>query len=475
MFSKTNRTIWIVLAVAVVAVAAFFFFQNQTQAADGSLYQTEPAAKGTLTASVGATGTVRAGQSAVLTWQASGRVESVEVVIGQEVAQDDIIASLAQTSLPQSIILAEADLVSAQKSLDSLLESSLSMAQAQQSLANAKQAVEDAQEKVDSLTFPRASDNLIEQTEANIDLAKKQVALAEDAYKVYKNRPDGDSQKAQALLNLTNARQNLTDQTTKLNWYTGSATDLDAEKYRAALAVAQAQLADAQREVERLKDGPTVEDVAAAKARVAAAQATLNQAKVIAPFGGIITAVDAQVGDMVTTGRTAFRVDDLSQLLVDLEISEVDINSVEVGQRVTLSFDAIQSKTYTGEVVKVNRAGNTTGGAVNFTVTVQLTDADELVKPGMTAAVTITVKEITDALLIPNRAVRVVDGQRVVYVLVEGQLVAVEVRLGSTSDTMSEVVGGDLKEGDLVVLNPPASGTLPGPGSSGGPMRLGGG
>ena len=91
----------------------------------------------------------------------------------------------------------------------------------------------------------------------------------------------------------------------------------------------------------------------------------------------------------------------------------------------------------------------------------------------MTAAVTIQVKEVKDALLVPNRAVRVVDGQRVVYILKDGVLTPVTVRLGATSDSMSEVVGGDLQEGDTIVLNPPSN-TF-GPGSGGGPaMRFGG-
>lgn len=465
-----NRTFWIVLVVLAVAAAIYYFTVGRSTAADGTTYQTETAARGTLTANVGATGTVRAGQSAVLTWQTGGRVETVNAVIGQEVAQDEVLASLLQTSLSQGIILAQADLVSAQKNLDNVLKSSLALAQAEQTLVNAKQAVQDAEENLTKLDYRRATDNLIQQTQANIDLAKKNLALAEDAYKAVQNKPDGDSQKAQALLNLTKARQELTTQTNNLNWYTGKPSELDAEKYRAALAVAQAQLADAEREVERLKDGPTADDVAAAEARVAAAQATLNQAHVTAPFAGIVTSAEPQPGDVVTAGRTAFRVDDLSHLLVDLQISEVDINDIQIGQAVTLSFDAIQSKVYNGQVVKVSQAGDSTTGAVNFTVTVELTDADELVKPGMTAAVNITVKEINDALIVPNRAVRVVDGQRVVYILKDGVLTMVSIRLGASSDTVSEVVGGDLQEGDLVVLNPPA--TMFGPGSGGPPSGM---
>jgi HlyD family secretion protein len=85
---------------------------------------------------------------------------------------------------------------------------------------------------------------------------------------------------------------------------------------------------------------------------------------------------------------------------------------------------------------------------------VELLDADPMVKPGMTAAVTVTVREVEDALIVPNRAVRVLNGQRVVYLLVNNRPVAVEVRLGTSTDFYSEVLEGDLAAGDLLVLNP---------------------
>jgi HlyD family secretion protein len=459
---------WIVILVIIIAAAAFFFWQSNSQAASATTYQTTTAARGALTASVGATGTVRAGQEATLTWQTSGRVETVQAKIGDAVKADSLLASLVQTSMSQNIILAEADLISAKKNLADLLASNTDLAEAQQKLANAKQDVEDAQKKVDSLTYARASDNLVLQTDANLVISKKDLQKAEDNYKVYKNRPDGDQDKAAALLRLTNARQKVTDLTVKYNWYTGKATDIDAEKYRADLAVAQAQMADAQREIDRLKNGPSADDIAAAEARVAAAQSTLNQSKIIAPFDGVITQANPVPGDMVSPSTVAFRMDALSRLMIDLEISEVDINSVEIGQTVAITFDAVQGKTYSGKVSQINQAGDDKSGAVNFTVTVEITDADNLVKPGMTAAVTISVKKLNDALLVPNRAVRVIDSKRMVYILKDGLPVAIEVRLGATSDTNSEVVGGDLKEGDLIILNPPSNAF--GPGSGGGPM-----
>jgi len=466
---KLIKKFWFVIVLVIVAALAFFVWQNNSKAASGSTYQTPPAARGELTASVGATGTVRAGQQATLTWQTSGRVETVNAQIGSVVKADQVLANLVQTSMSQSIILAEADLISAKKSLADLLASNTSLAQAEQKLANAKQDVEDAQKKVDSLTYARASDNLVLQTDANLVIARRDLEKAEENFKAFRNKPDGDSTKAEAMLRLTNARQKVTDLTVKYNWYVGKATNIDAEKYRANLAVAQAQLADAQREIERLKDGPSADDIASAEARIAAAQSTLNQSKIIAPFNGVITQANPVAGDMVTPSTVAYRMDDLSRLLIDLEISEVDINSVEVNQPVSITFDAVQGKTYNGKVLLVNQAGDDKSGAVNFIVTVELSDADQFVKPGMTAAVTISVKELKDALLVPNRAVRVIDSKRMVYVLKDGLPVAVEVRLGATSDVNSEVVGGELKEGDLIVLNPPSNafGSGGGPGNGG--------
>jgi HlyD family secretion protein len=105
---------------------------------------------------------------------------------------------------------------------------------------------------------------------------------------------------------------------------------------------------------------------------------------------------------------------------------------------------------------------------VNFKVTVGLIDADPSVRPGMTAAVNIVVEEMNDVILVPNRAVRLVDNERVVYLLVDGQPVKKEIRLGSSSDIMSVVAVGDIKEGDQIILNPPTAQFGPGGGPRGG-------
>ena len=427
-FTKNKKAMIIVGVVAVLAVTLAFVLPRNSAAAE-SAYQTETAGRGNLSATVGATGTVRANQSAILTWQTSGIVESVSAQLGDTVKADDQMAALIQASLPQNVILAEADLVTAQQSLDDLLSSDTERANAAIALRDAQDAYNDATEYRQSL-------------EGKIDLQ----------YIVWvSGRPE-------------------------VKYRRGYADETEKAKADEDLALKKGQLDDAQRAYERVKDGPNPDDIAAAKARVSAAQATLNQSAIIAPFDGVITDASVIKGDQVSLGEMAFQMDDLSHLLIDLEVSEVDINSLSVGQEVTVNFDAVQGKDYRGVVVAVAGAGTSTSGSVDFKVTVELADADELVKPGMTAAVLIQVRNVEDALLVPNRAVRVVNSQRVVYVLnTNGTLNPVEVRLGATSDTYSEVVGGNLQEGDQIVLNPPATTDLgPGNGSMRGNNPFGG-
>jgi HlyD family secretion protein len=407
-FSRFTRRTWIIIAVVVVIllIAGFSLSRPPEQVA----FQTVPVERGDLAASVGATGSVRARQTAVLTWQTNGNIGAVNANIGDTIEAGAVLASLDKATLSQSIILAEADLVSAREALEDLVESDTA-------LLEAEKAVERAEDN-----YKKAYNWRIE-LNGKIDI--KDVYY--DQFGVLKVR--------------------------EYKGYANEETIADAER---DLALAESKLEDARREYERLLKGEESDAVAAARARVAAAEATLDLANITTPFNGTITQSSAVVGDQVTPGTIAFRIDDLSSLLVDVQVSEVDINNVAVGQNATLSFDAILGKTYNGTVVEVGQAGDTIQGVVSFTVTVELTDADEQVKPGMTAAVNVVVEEVVDALLIPNRSVRLVDGERVVYLLKDGLPEPVTITLGASSDTMSVLLSGDINEGDLIILNPPA-------------------
>ncbi len=122
-----KRWFFVILGVIVIAGGVYIFgpLRSQRLAAAQASLQTTPAARGSLTATVGATGLVRANQSAVLSWQSSGTVGAVIVRVGDTVASGDILATIEQTTLPQPVIMAQADLVTAQRALDDLMNSQL--------------------------------------------------------------------------------------------------------------------------------------------------------------------------------------------------------------------------------------------------------------------------------------------------------------------------------------------------------------
>ena len=500
---------WITpLIIVLVLVAAFFFYQqSQAQQLSTTEYQTQPVSRGTLTAIVGATGTVRSNQSAWLTWDTSGTVAQVEGFVGMTVARGDVLASLEQTSLSQNVILAQADLVSAQQNLNALYDTALQQAQALQSvedaqqtlddllnpelqqakslqaIADAEKAVDDAERTLRSLQST-ASQADIDAQKAQVIIAKNALDRAQEKYDPYANKPEDNLIRANLLAQLSAAQDTYDRAVRDLNGMTAATADpIDLAVAEAELATAQANLVETQRDYENVKDGPSEaeialaeanladaqetyddllsgpnpDDIAAAEARVAAAQATLTQIAITAPFAGEITAVKALPGDQVSPNTQAFRLDDLSRLLVDVEISEVDINQIKVGQAVELTFDAIIGAEYAGTVTDISPVGEEVQGVVNFLVTVELLNPDEHVKPGMTAAVSVITSTLEDVLVIPSRAVRTVDNDLVVYVLENGLPTPVTITLGASYDSQSEVLTGDLVEGDLLVLNPPST------------------
>jgi HlyD family secretion protein len=414
-------------------------------------------------------------------------------LVDAQQALDDLLNSATQQS--QALKAVE----DAQEALDDALNLDLAQARALQAIANAEKNVEGTQEQLDILTAS-VPQSAIDQAYANMLLAENKLndtleaiedtewqltkasasasippEMRNSIRKGLKNALEGlEMQRTQDQISYENAvakYDNLLQPPDPVEVAVAESNLAEAQAQLAEaqrewerikdgsspgeIALLEAQLADTQREWERVKAGPAPDDIAAAEARVAAAEAALAQTSIEAPFDGIVTLVESQPHDQVDAGALALRIDDLSHLLVDLDVSEVDINQIEVGQSVELTFDAIFSRTYHGEVIEVALVGTEEGGITNFGVTVELIDADEYIKPGMTSAVNITTTQLDDVLLVPNRSVSVVDNQMVVYVLENySNVVVVPVMIGATSDTYSQVVDGNLHIGDQVVLDP---------------------
>jgi HlyD family secretion protein len=439
-----KKIIFIVLAVVLLAGGIYGYQTYRTiktaSAAQASI-KTATLELGKLSATISATGKVRSSQTTSLKWLSSGVIETIPVNVGDTVQAGEKLATLVQTSLPQSVILAQSDLFSAQQALDDLTTSAeTSRIKAMQDIVTYEGAVKDAQYALDNFTTPTSQSGM-DAVEA-IQVTKESLNQARLAFEPFKFKPSSDKQRTDLLETLNLAQSDYNTAVKRLG-------------YEYDLEVAQSNLKNTQADYEKWKNGPDPAEVVAMKAKIAAAQATLRQAWIEAPFTGTITQMDAHVGDQVAASNSAFRLDDLSKLYVDLEVSEVDIDQIQIGQTVNVTFDALNGKKYSGKVDDVAMISNETTSAVNFTVTVELNDPGKDVRPGMTSEVEIVTAQRDQALLIPNQAIRVVDGKQVVYLIQPDQSTkAVEVTLGVSSDASSELLSGDLKAGDLVVLNP---------------------
>ena len=503
---KKNKLLWLI-PVALILVAAGYFIINRTQskAAKAAVnIQVVKLERGAISAVVDATGSVRANQSAQIPWQTSGKVNEVKVKLGDQVKTGDMLAQLEPTSMNASIIQAQADLASAQQALDDLMNSTTQQAQVLQDMQDAQTALDNynynfpttrskAYTDLISATWNltttinhRNNLNSLRATQAEIDAAdliyrqtKKEVDTFQQKLDALTILAVHDHTRRKAVHDLYEAQDRLADAFTVLNWYmskpdANDIADANAEIEIARSNVAQAQdawnkvkdgpdatqlailkakLTDTQRKYERVKNGPSDTDIQSAKARIVADQATLSVGQLAAPFDGTITEVDVMVGDLVRSGDLGFQIDDISSQYVDLQISEVDINKVELGQSATLTFDGVTEKQYNGKVDRLGMVGKVNSGAVDYVVSVKLTDADSKVRSGMTASASIVVGEKKDALLVPSIAIQTVNNQTVIDVRRGGQVTQVVVETGLSSDTQTEILSGDVKAGDEVVVS----------------------
>ena len=192
-------------------------------------------------------------------------------------------------------------------------------------------------------------------------------------------------------------------------------------------------------------------------------QDTMNNYTVTAPISGTIIEKDAKVGDAVKTGDTLCIVYDLSYLEMSINVDELQISSISVGQQVQITADAVPDKTYVGTVTRVSMKGTSNGGTTTYPVSIRIDDTDGL-RPGMNANAEIVVAEANNALVVPNAAV--VRGS---YVLVtkdspsaasadtameapEG-FVYVPVKTGVSDDDYTQIVSG-IQEGDTIGYDP---------------------
>lgn len=191
-------------------------------------------------------------------------------------------------------------------------------------------------------------------------------------------------------------------------------------------------------------------------------QDNMSNYTITSPISGTIIEKDAKQGDALTSGSTLCVIYDLSYLEMVINVDELQIGALSVGQKVQITADAVADKTYVGTVTRVSMKGSSSGGTTTYPITIRIDDTDGL-RPGMNANAEIVVAEANNALVVPNAAV--IRGG---YVLVSKKspsaanavedmdapegYVYVKVETGVSDDSYTEIKSG-LQEDDTVAYD----------------------
>lgn len=273
-----------------------------------------------------------------------------------------------------------------------------------------------------------------------------------------------------------------------------SKTELDSARATHQQAIASLRAAKAQVDV--------------ARAQLSSATTNLSIAQIVSPVTGVVLSRDIEPGQTVAASFNApvlFTIaEDLTQMEVEVSVDEADVGQVKDGQSATFAVDAFPGRTFPARITRVNVGSNastssssstttssSSGTVVAYTAVLSVNNADETLRPGMTASADIVTQELHDVLLVPNAALRfkpsagksgsgitsILPGpgrmrrgnarqvsfgagsSQTVYVVdEEGNPKAVQVVIGASDGNRTVVTGGDLKEGMRVITGQLAAG-----------------
>lgn len=232
-------------------------------------------------------------------------------------------------------------------------------------------------------------------------------------------------------------------------------------------------------------------DISVAEANLKINQANLEKACICSSIDGVVLDRNVEVGQIVASSLQApvlfTLAADLTKMELQVDIDEADIGKVKVGDKAMFTVEAYQGRTFPAAISELRFAPETVDGVVTYEAILSIDNSDMLLRPGMTATADITVAEIKDTLVIPNAALRFAppveveesggtgllgilfkggrpgpsattpkstsDGSRQIWILKDEQAMAVAVVTGETDGSNTEILEGDLNEGDLVITD----------------------
>ena len=300
----------------------------------------------------------------------------------------------------------------------------------------------------------------VNQRNAELEMAEAKLAAIRSLRPREIEKAEADVAQWQATVELNGKDLARQDELLKQDFTSQQARD----RAREQLAVSEARLASVRKALELAKTGyeedlrQAAADVARAKAALANDKVQLSYATITAPIDGVIGSVSTQEGETVAAGLSAptfVTIIDLGRLQMDTFVDEVDIGKIKPSQTATFTVDSFPAREFAGKVVAIYPKAVIQENVVNYDVVVEITAPyDGLLRPEMTASVTISLEARRDVLAVPIKAVKRERGKNIVYIPANGQLQPREVKVGWRDSQWVEILSG-LEEGESVLLEAP--------------------
>jgi len=463
MFSKffdNKKILWItVVVIILITVGGFYALktsQANSDAADAPTMQTAKIRQGDMTLYASGTGTLIPAAEASFGFRSSGQLLSLSTSVGDTVVAGDLLAELDNTAEEIQLQQAERELAE--------LASPAAIATAEQALAQSELDATDAKKH---LAYLISWDVL--RSEERVVAAEIGLAEAKES---------GDDEKiAAAEFELKNAENVLAG-----NWnyyenyyipdnfkvgatrtsqaYIAKPTEFDILEGRAAYALAQAHLAEAEyylaaiqgEEIHEDATGSSLAALEHAKLSVLSAQDSLEATQLHAPISGLVMSIDANIGDVVGTSAI-MTIADISEAYLEIFLDETDWGMIAVDYPVDIIFDVLPDKVFTGVVVQVDPSLYTSSNTSVVRAFVRLDDTSfdgSKLPIGSAAAVEVIGGRAEGAILVPIEALHETSpGKFTVFVMVDGLPKLRMVEIGLQDLFYAEIISG-LEVGDVV-------------------------
>ena len=455
---KKKMMLFAVLAVILIAVimAVLAFGGKKTKQA-AVMPETTRLQTGDFSERISASGTTRATNTESIFIELSQEVKEVFAEVGDKVEKGRLLVTYdiedTKRELNNKLAEAEANLESAEIALSSTASpaSGTELIDLKSQVISAQKSLSDAEYELSN------ADSKIEQSEKEYASAK---TSAENYKALYELGGVTKTEYDSVLTSCENAR--LSYESTV---YSKTTCERNVESAGLALEKAQTNLSVG---LDKLSDKDNAQNYKKQQNAVNTARLNLESIEAeisklaeatYSPIDGTVTESNAVAGQMLSDSAVMMKIADLSDISLTAYVSEYDISKVKAGQKVEMTSDGIEGKTYNGTVTRIEPAAvsqNTISGSETVVeITVHMDDSDENVRPGVSFDMEIIATDLKDAQYLPISAIIMdTDGKSCVYVVDEsGKLAKTPVETGANNDTNMQVLGG-ISESETVVSSP---------------------